>query len=373
MDTTRSRRAAAALFSLAVASPLAAQTVGAGRVPSGDSVFVRAVTMGQMDTIGVLVRAMSHEAYGSARWTELSRKIDSLMAAHVGSGAFTFKVSVDPDAIPRGWVGLNMQGPRNEKITQDGEFVTYLAHPSVLSVDPDSPADKAGIVPGDVLLAFNGADVVGREFNTTRLFAPDKKIALTVRRDGENKDYTLDVVKMPDAIFERRIAFSRMPGVPMAPLPAGVVMRVQSDKEHAEVAARRQATEAVAAAVANAPGDRVVVGMAVPRAASGPVVARNGFMIIAPHGVLGADISAVTVELAKALKLEKGVLVNDAPAKSPAYKSGLRTGDVIVNVSGQPVTTVNQLQDLVLTRFGERSVLVQVMRDRKPVALTLAW
>jgi hypothetical protein len=190
-----------------------------------------------------------------------------------------------------------------------------------------------------VLVAFNGTDVVGHEFNMSRLFVPKERVDVTIRRDGEKRDYALEVVQAPEGVFNRRVDFSRMPSPPAPVEGRGGGMRIEP----------RRVTTSV-----------------------GPVMAGR-FMMITPHGVFGASLSPVGVDLAKALRLEKGVLVNEAPTESQAYKSGLRVGDVIVTVAGQSVVTPNDVQDQVMTHFGDRSVAVQVVREKKPVKLTLTW
>jgi S1-C subfamily serine protease len=54
---------------------------------------------------------------------------------------------------------------------------------------------------------------------------------------------------------------------------------------------------------------------------------------------LGARLQAVTRDLAESMRLERaaGVLVNSIYDGSPASEAGLKTGDVILSVDGQPV------------------------------------
>jgi serine protease Do len=364
MFRTLSRGAAAALIAGVIVTPLTAQVAAGGRgrgTATGDSVMVRVMGVGgKIDTVTAIVRMLDHERYGTPAWFELTRRMDSLLLGEnrvmLRAGSMVGRFGQFP--MTRGWIGFLAQGPQHRSIDSTGDRITYFAYPSILSVDPTSPADKAGIVPGDVLIAFNGTDVVGHEFNLTRLFEPDKKVGVTVRRDGENKDYTLDIVKAPDAIANRRLEMNR---VPMPPLPPGVEgqMRIEvrpsgERGERGEGSMRRGA-------------------VFVPKAPMAGPFMSNGFPIIGPHAVFGADVSPVSAGLAKVLKLEKGVLVNEVPEKSPAYKGGLRVGDVIVNALGQPVSTINELQDLIMSRFGDRSISLQIMRDRKPNKLTITW
>ena len=354
------RGAVAALLSISAGGGASAQGVIA--VPRGvvrDSILVRTLGVGKIDTIVVLTRAMGREEYGSPAWLELSRKVDSLMTG-LPRVMIREKVSGGQTAtnVPRGWLGFNAQGPS----VFDGEKVTYFAYPQILSVDPASPADRAGIVPGDVLVAFNGTDVFGHQFDLSRLIVPNKRVSVTIRRDGENKEFPLDIVRVPQGVFNRRMAF-RLPMPPDGPEGMAFI-HVEPDGE----GGNRVARGAGGGGRGEASTQRVIVA----RGGLGPMVA-GSYTIIAPHSVFGADVSTVGPELARALKIEKGVLVNDVPEASPAYKSGLRVGDVIVTASGQSVATLVQLQDLVVSHFGDRSVLLQVMRDRKPTRLTVTW
>ena len=70
------------------------------------------------------------------------------------------------------------------------------AHPNVPKVTPGEPADKAGIKPGDVILAINGEPVVlpsqlvgiiGRNVGNP--------ITVTVRREGERRNFTVVPIK----------------------------------------------------------------------------------------------------------------------------------------------------------------------------------
>ena len=64
------------------------------------------------------------------------------------------------------------------------------------------------------------------------------------------------------------------------------------------------------------------------------------------RGLLGVMIQNVTPDLAKALKLDRttGALVGDVTAASPADKAGLKSGDVITQLNGQPIEDTSQLK-----------------------------
>jgi len=64
------------------------------------------------------------------------------------------------------------------------------------------------------------------------------------------------------------------------------------------------------------------------------------------RGLLGVMIQNVTPDLAKALKLDRatGALVGDVTPGSPADKAGLKSGDVITQLNGQPIEDTSQLK-----------------------------
>jgi serine protease Do len=64
------------------------------------------------------------------------------------------------------------------------------------------------------------------------------------------------------------------------------------------------------------------------------------------RGLLGVMIQNLTPDLAKAFKLDRttGALVGDVTPASPADKAGLKSGDVIIELNGQPIEDASQLK-----------------------------
>jgi membrane-associated protease RseP (regulator of RpoE activity) len=174
------------------------------------------------------------------------------------------------------------------------------------------------------------------------MLVPDKKLTVSVKHNGETKDYVMTVAPAPRPVFERR-------------------MDVNQTEIQAERAARASA-EAVRI------GSTRIGGGGSPSAG-----AFSRLYFITPNGAFGAVLSTVGPELAKTLKLEPGVLVNDVTDETPASKGGLRTGDVITSVAGQSVASLKALQQIVAMRGGERSVVLDVVRDKRPQKVTVSW
>lgn len=62
-------------------------------------------------------------------------------------------------------------------------------HPSVLAVVKGDPADRAGLRPGDVVLAVNGEPMsVSQQLSNAIAGHPGKPITMTIRRDGQARD-----------------------------------------------------------------------------------------------------------------------------------------------------------------------------------------
>jgi len=104
-------------------------------------------------------------------------------------------------------------------------------------------------------------------------------------------------------------------------------------------------------------------------------VTPGAIVAIGLNGVAGAQLAALTEGLARTVGVKSGVLVTYAAVGSPAYRSGLRDGDVILRVGGDPVRTVAELRERVqmAVENGESSVKLDCVRDRKARPVMLRW
>jgi serine protease Do len=76
-------------------------------------------------------------------------------------------------------------------------------------------------------------------------------------------------------------------------------------------------------------------------------------------------IQKITPELAKSFGLSQseGALVGDVIAGGPAFKGGIKRGDVIVLFNGQPVKDMEDLPKIVAATHPNTVVEVEVIRD----------
>ncbi len=114
-------------------------------------------------------------------------------------------------------------------------------------------------------------------------------------------------------------------------------------------------------------GGNVGIGFAVPSAIAKPILGQLRQHGRTYRGWLGVKIQEVTPEIASAVGLDKadGALVLEITENSPAAKSTLKSGDVIIAFDGQPVTAMKKLPRIVAdTKIG-KSVEVEFWREGK--------
>ncbi len=104
----------------------------------------------------------------------------------------------DSGEVERGWIGVEIQA-LNDELAEG--FERENDHGALISsVVPDAPADKAGLQAGDIILEFNGKEVVEmRDLPRIVAQAPvNEKYPVVVWRDGKRKTVTLKTDRFPD-------------------------------------------------------------------------------------------------------------------------------------------------------------------------------
>ncbi|QCB44729.1 DegQ family serine endoprotease [Hydrogenophaga sp. PAMC20947] len=150
----------------------------------------------------------------------------------------------------------------------------------VRGVEADSPASKAGVEPGDIILKFDGKDI-DKSVDLPRLVGstkPGNKSRMTVFRRGTQKELGITVAELEPEQAERRAA--------------------------APDTVRPQVSSVVQS--------------------------------------LGLTLKALTAAQKKELNLRGGVRVESA--EGPAARAGLREGDVIVAIDNMDTTSVEELE-----------------------------
>ena len=318
--------------------------------------------------LGQVVELTTHMNTAMARSLRSGEQLRSLMSPLVAERTAAdlsralLQVREAEQATPRGWIGLVVQGPALLPRIERGELlVRYLAYPRVVSVDPSSPAQRAGLVPNDTLLAYNGEDVSEKDISLTRLLRPNAKVSIHFLRDGRVRDVPVTVASAPMRIVQRRDDESRSLELSLGSLPDGPSF---SRAPLAPITPPRAVLRASASSMASTP-------LTLPTPPGMPSMA--GFSY--GNAVAGAQLSTVSEGLGKALGVSSGVLVTSAPVSSPAGQSGLRDGDVIMKVAGQDVRRASDVRDLVALAAdnGDHAIDLVITRQRRPMKLTLKW
>ena len=97
---------------------------------------------------------------------------------------------------------------------------------------------------------------------------------------------------------------------------------------------------------------------------------RNG---VVRRGWIGVEPRELTAEFIENFKLtvKQGVLIAGVLQDGPASKGGIKPGDVVVKVAGQPVTSVAQLLDSVAALPPGKPAKLAVQRGVQALELTV--
>jgi serine protease Do len=262
------------------------------------------------------------------------------------------RVRVAQRVLPEGWLGINYVCEIKTEAKKGELFVTHYGYPLIASVEPGSPADRAGLEAGDTIIAYNGDDLKNRTLSLTKLLKPDSKLIVKVHRAKEVYDIPVTVgrrtryapnvrVLTPGSLIEGDSIFSGMRPM-LAPNARPAIIRVQPTP---------------------------------PTPAQSQQPPMNDMVFVWSGGttaLAGAEMARVGPELGEVFGVERGVLILTVGQNTPAARAGLRGGDVILKVDGQDVAAPIQVQRQ-LQRAEEQQLKLIVMRKRKTQQVVLRW
>ena len=234
----------------------------------------------------------------------------------------------DKGAVSRGWIGVQIQ-PVTKEIA---ESLGLKSDEGALVAEPqkDSPAMKAGIEAGDVIVSVDGTRLKDARELSRRIggMAPGANIKLGMIRKGAEKTVTLTLGELPNQMEAR------------AERPE---LRQDRDFDRdAEPKRDRRRDRSEQRSDRDMP------------AADGP---RLGLSLATGGG-------------------EPGVVIADIDPNGPAADFGFRPGDVILDVAGKSVATPAEVRKALADARadGKRSVLMRVKSERgtRFVAVPLA-
>lgn len=285
---------------------------------------------------------------------QLRRRLDSLCGV---------------DEQPQGWMGLLMVGPSELSRRNDGPVLTrYLDTPVVESVDPGSPAEKAGLRSGDVLVQLNGKDIRQQEINFARLLRPGAKVAVRVVRGRARENFSIVIERRPESFggpcpwIDANVAVAAPSAAPNAFVYGFATTPSTPDAPRTTVVRSRGAEAPPAPA-------GVVISSGPSRAYVSPMVA--GFAD-GSSGVAGARLLVVDRDLGSYFDVDRGLLVLSVLQGTVALRAGLKAGDVLLSADGVDLASPVTLQR-VMNGSKEHAVKLVVMRNHKRRTMDLRW
>ena len=285
----------------------------------------------------------------------------------------------------RGWLGI--------EIADSGEA-------RVVSVRESSPAERAGIRPGDVIVALNGV-VLSREKkgNPFELLRVGEEAEIRVRRSDREVDLVVVpgawadafgeepmVVVMPgrwDSVYvQMRLLHEGQLQLQMALRDAKVALaqtegqRATSEEQRRLAVALRTQIDSMQRALAESyrvirvhtdslaartlrvsPNEVVSVEVSPVRPSEMRTIA------IYRDAVAGARFTELSGELADYFPgVTEGLLIVELVEGTPAAAAGLQEGDVVIAVNGEPVSSVGELRRLLA---GAREAELSYVRKGK--------
>jgi serine protease Do len=186
----------------------------------------------------------------------------------------------------------------------------------ITRVEEGSPAEKAGVKPGDVVLEYNGQRVEGMEQfgRMVRETPPGREVKLTISRDGAPETLTAMLASHKARALPENFHFD-MPEIRMPDIP------------------------------------QIYTTLRTAR--------------------LGIEAESLGSQLAEYFGVKEGVLVRSVLDSTAAQKAGIKAGDVITKVDGTAVTSPSELSGAVRSASSKKSYSVELVRERKPQTVSV--
>ncbi|MFC1475522.1 PDZ domain-containing protein [Candidatus Zixiibacteriota bacterium] len=279
--------------------------------------------------------------YGKHWWMVVVVGLLALAVAF-GSTALAGKKKSNDD----GWLGVFIH--EVDEDTQEAQGLEADDGVIIDDVIEDSPAEKAGLESGDVILKFDGKEVTssGRLTRWIRKTEPDTEVKLEIIRDGEPLEITATIGKHEgdygyffsddddDYHFRGPRVFIPPIDIPHIEIPKIDIPRIE---------------------VFHDDGDN--------------------FYVSSSRGRIGVQLRGLNEQLGEYFGVAdgEGALVEKVLEDSPAEDAGIKAGDVIVKIDGEDVGDVDDVVDEIRNFDEGDEVEITVIRNgaEKKFAVTI--
>lgn len=193
----------------------------------------------------------------------------------------------------------------------------------ITRVEPGSPAEKAGLKVGDVVLEYQGQRVEGTEqfVRLVRETPPGRNVQMVISRNGTTSKVTAQIGTRQAIMIPRE----------------GDWVRVMPRGEFPEI-----------------------VIPDVPKALMAWRSAR-----------LGIEAESIDSQLAEFFGVKEGVLVRSVIKDSAADRAGIRAGDVIVRVNDTKVATARDISAALRGLADKKTIPIVVVREKRETTLSV--
>jgi serine protease Do len=223
---------------------------------------------------------------------------------------------------PTSYMGVNLADITSERAQALKLRDVYGVE--ITRIEENSPAEKAGLKVGDVVLEYNGQRVEGMEQfgRFVRETPVGREVKLLISRDGNQRTLTV-------TIGSRRDMLHALTG------PEFKEFRFNMPE-------------------INVPMPDMPLGMQTWRTA-----------------LLGVEAESLGPQLAEYFGVKEGVLVRAVLKDSAAEKAGLKAGDVITKVDQQAVSSPAELSSAIRAARSKTAFPVQIVRERRDMSVNV--
>jgi membrane-associated protease RseP (regulator of RpoE activity) len=293
------------------------------------------------------------------RMRSLEQQLQAL-ARRNAALATTIRLQCARDGMePDGYIGVNFVGITIRR-ENNGPAMYYFDSTRIVSVDPGTPAQRAGLEANDELIAIGGKDV-SQPVPLGEMLKPGNRLPVRVRRAGQVRDLTVIVGKRdmdpvsPCASLDEIAVGPQISIITQGPGDVRVRSRNPSGGAGAGSFGAMRRTPDANGDVPNEPSTFAFL----------PAVPNSAMVLFA-----GAQLVTLDANWRDMAGTDKGLLVSRVAPGSPAESVGLKATDIIVAVGDSSVTSMASLWRLMNAPRTNGSVSLRVLRAKQPVTIT---